>query len=130
MPPRGVRGARAFPAHHAARAARGARHGGSAYAQASMDPSRGGPLAELDRGQYAAGGEEDDADMYDDDDNRQAADPAAPRKREIAENEARYNAYTGGLARMRPALAVHPVEGDGNCLFRSVSHQVYGTDAA
>ena len=28
----------------------------------------------------------------------------------------------------RRGLRVHRVEGDGNCLFRSVSHQVYGDD--
>ncbi len=44
----------------------------------------------------------------------------------IAAASERYNHYISALR--RKGLCVHPVEGDGNCLFRSVSHQVYGTD--
>eukprot|EP00617_Octactis_speculum_P022528 CAMPEP_0185756560 /NCGR_PEP_ID=MMETSP1174-20130828/14983_1 /TAXON_ID=35687 /ORGANISM="Dictyocha speculum, Strain CCMP1381" /LENGTH=526 /DNA_ID=CAMNT_0028435567 /DNA_START=44 /DNA_END=1624 /DNA_ORIENTATION=+ len=38
-----------------------------------------------------------------------------------------YERYLQALDRQ--GLHVQPVEGDGNCLFRSVSHQVYGDDA-
>lgn len=38
----------------------------------------------------------------------------------------RYEHYSGALR--SKGLRVVPVEGDGNCLFRSVSHQVYGDD--
>ena len=34
-----------------------------------------------------------------------------------------------GRALRNKGLRVVPVEGDGNCLFRSVSHQVYGDDS-
>jgi OTU domain-containing protein 5 len=34
--------------------------------------------------------------------------------------------YKNALAAQ--GLVIHSVDGDGNCLFRSVSHQVYGTD--
>lgn len=39
----------------------------------------------------------------------------------------RYEHY--GRALRNKGLRVVPVEGDGNCLFRSVSHQVYGDDS-
>lgn len=38
----------------------------------------------------------------------------------------RYAQYQRAL--LEKGLRVHPVEGDGNCLFRSVSHQIYGDD--
>lgn len=38
----------------------------------------------------------------------------------------RYEHYERALE--SKGLRVVPVEGDGNCLFRSVSHQVYGDD--
>ncbi len=47
-------------------------------------------------------------------------------RRAISAASVRYNHYISALR--RKGLCVHPVEGDGNCLFRSVSHQVYGTD--
>lgn len=46
--------------------------------------------------------------------------------RRIAENSAMYSHYAGTLAAQ--GLDVVAVPGDGNCFFRSVSHQVYGTD--
>lgn len=39
----------------------------------------------------------------------------------------RYDHYERALGSQ--GLRVVPVEGDGNCLFRSVSHQVYGDDS-
>lgn len=39
----------------------------------------------------------------------------------------RYEHYRRALGSR--GLRVVPVEGDGNCLFRSVSHQVYGDDS-
>lgn len=39
----------------------------------------------------------------------------------------RYEHYERALRNQ--GLRVVPVEGDGNCLFRSVSHQVYGDDS-
>ncbi len=47
-------------------------------------------------------------------------------RRAIAAASDRYNHYISALR--RKGLKVHPVEGDGNCLFRSVSHQMYGTE--
>lgn len=48
-------------------------------------------------------------------------------RRAIAASSDRYSAYQAALS--RHGLSIQPIEGDGNCLFRSVSHQVYGTDA-
>lgn len=53
--------------------------------------------------------------------------PNASHTRQLAVTSDRYSHYREALARQQ--LAIVPVEGDGNCLFRSVSHQVYGTDA-
>lgn len=39
----------------------------------------------------------------------------------------RYEHYARALR--SHGLLVVPVEGDGNCLFRSVSHQIYGDDS-
>ncbi len=47
-------------------------------------------------------------------------------RRAISAASDNYNRYISALR--RKGLKVHPVEGDGNCLFRSVSHQIYGTD--
>lgn len=38
----------------------------------------------------------------------------------------RFQHYRDALE--RHGLRIHPIDGDGNCLFRSVSHQVYGDD--
>jgi hypothetical protein len=50
----------------------------------------------------------------------------ASHRRAIDAAGERYNHYTVALRSHH--LRIHPVEGDGNCLFRSVSHQIYGTD--
>jgi OTU-like cysteine protease len=58
----------------------------------------------------------------------QSADPASDslHKRAIAIASERCAHYEHSLHKQ--GLSVHHVEGDGNCLFRSVSHQVYGDD--
>mmetsp|Transcript_103516 Transcript_103516/g.297427 ORF Transcript_103516/g.297427 Transcript_103516/m.297427 type:complete len:511 (-) Transcript_103516:1599-3131(-) len=48
------------------------------------------------------------------------------RVRRMASTSAQFDRYQGALA--EGGLHVHPVEGDGNCMFRSVSHQIYGDD--
>ena len=47
-------------------------------------------------------------------------------RRRIAESSAQYNRYKASL--QHQDLEVVPVLGDGNCLFRSVAHQVYGDE--
>lgn len=47
-------------------------------------------------------------------------------KRTISESSDRYGHYVRALQMHR--LEVAPVNGDGNCLFRSVAHQVYGDE--
>lgn len=56
------------------------------------------------------------------------ADPADDdsHKRTISEFSDRYSHYVRALQMQR--LEVVPVNGDGNCLFRSVAHQVYGDE--
>lgn len=51
----------------------------------------------------------------------------AHRRRVFASQTPRYEHYRSALERTA-GLRIVPVEGDGNCLFRSVSHQVYGDD--
>ncbi len=46
--------------------------------------------------------------------------------RHISEQSSQYDHYISGL--QRHSLNVVSVAGDGNCLFRSVAHQVYGND--
>ena len=48
------------------------------------------------------------------------------RRRQITEVSDKYRRYTSALASQ--GLSIVRMEGDGNCLFRSVSHQVYGED--
>lgn len=48
------------------------------------------------------------------------------RRRQIPEVSDKYRRYTSALASQ--GLSIVRMEGDGNCLFRSVSHQVYGED--
>ncbi|CAM9486523.1 unnamed protein product [Pylaiella littoralis] len=54
--------------------------------------------------------------------------PGQQHVRQIAQlSRRRYEHYERALRNQ--GLRVVPVEGDGNCLFRSVSHQVYGDDS-
>ncbi|CAN0230587.1 unnamed protein product, partial [Ectocarpus fasciculatus] len=53
--------------------------------------------------------------------------PGQQHVRQIAQLSSRYEHYRRALGSR--GLRVVPVEGDGNCLFRSVSHQVYGDDS-
>ncbi|DBA01157.1 TPA: hypothetical protein N0F65_002292 [Lagenidium giganteum] len=48
------------------------------------------------------------------------------RSRVIQAQNPRFQHYRDTL--LAHNLRLHPVEGDGNCLFRAVSHQVYGND--
>lgn len=54
--------------------------------------------------------------------NKTCINLSEPHLRSIAASSDRYSAYEQGLRRQ--GLAIQPIEGDGNCLFRSVSHQV------
>lgn len=51
---------------------------------------------------------------------------SSSRVRKMVSNSSQYDHYVDALA-LR-SLTLHHMEGDGNCLFRSVSHQVYGDD--
>lgn len=46
------------------------------------------------------------------------------RTRQISQHSDQYSHYLGALE--AHSLRVVPVDGDGNCLFRSVAHQIYG----
>lgn len=50
----------------------------------------------------------------------------ASRKRAVAIASSMYSRYKDALA--SKGLRLTPVSGDGNCMFRSVAHQVYGSD--
>jgi OTU domain-containing protein 5 len=52
---------------------------------------------------------------------------ATTRLRVIQTQNPRFQHYRDSLA--AHGLRLHAVEGDGNCLFRSVSHQIYSDDA-
>jgi hypothetical protein len=61
-------------------------------------------------------------DRYEDQENK----PVDNRQRQIAAYSDRFCHYVEALGRQ--GLRVVSVSGDGNCLFRSVAHQVYGDD--
>lgn len=48
------------------------------------------------------------------------------RTRKIADNSVQFSRYKKALEDQR--LTLVPVSGDGNCLFRSVAHQIYGDE--
>ena len=48
------------------------------------------------------------------------------RIRKITTISQQYNHYIHGLH--KNGFSIHSIEGDGNCLFRAVSHQIYGTE--
>jgi len=50
------------------------------------------------------------------------------RTRRIAQVSIQYVQYIQALRQHDPVLEVVPVQGDGNCLFRAVAHQVYGDE--
>jgi hypothetical protein len=73
----------------------------------------------------------------DDDDDDDRADSKSParyknasiqnnRTRQISESSDRYNQYITALKYQ--SLRVEAMSGDGNCLFRSVAHQIYGDE--
>lgn len=49
------------------------------------------------------------------------------RNRKVTATSDHFQQYTEALSRMN--LSIVSVDGDGNCLFRAVSHQVYGSDS-
>ncbi|CAI5728859.1 unnamed protein product [Hyaloperonospora brassicae] len=53
--------------------------------------------------------------------------PNVTRRRVIQAQNPRFAHYRDSLERTL-GLRIYDIEGDGNCLFRSVSHQVYGDD--
>ncbi|KAE9346955.1 hypothetical protein PR003_g7171 [Phytophthora rubi] len=54
--------------------------------------------------------------------------PNMPHRRVIQAQNPRFTHYRDSL-QATLGLRIHNIEGDGNCLFRSVSHQVYGDDS-
>lgn len=52
--------------------------------------------------------------------------PVVTRHRMIEQQNPRFVHYRDALRAQN--LSIHAVEGDGNCLFRAVSHQIYGDD--
>jgi len=57
---------------------------------------------------------------------RQVSLSTLPRVRKMTTTSHSYDHYTHALRVHH--LAVWPIDGDGNCMFRSISHQVYGDD--
>ncbi|CCI44709.1 unnamed protein product [Albugo candida] len=55
-----------------------------------------------------------------------SVEPTLPRNRMIQAQNPRFLHYRDSL--LQHDLKISTVDGDGNCLFRSVSHQVYGND--
>ena len=60
-------------------------------------------------------------------DNNNLIDEQEERTRRIGNLSAQYQRYTDALGKEN--LTIVPVEGDGNCLFRAVAHQIYGNEA-
>jgi OTU domain-containing protein 5 len=54
-------------------------------------------------------------------------DEADERTRRITNLSEQFRTYSDALAKQN--LSVVSVEGDGNCLFRAVAHQVYGNES-
>lgn len=59
--------------------------------------------------------------------NNNHMDEQDERTRRISNLSEQYKRYTDALGKQN--LRVVPVEGDGNCLFRAVAHQIYGSEA-